>query len=85
MCLCLLVCVIAKISDKKKVLNGGEYDINWDYDVYSLKFVFILNYYSKPLVIWIEDPSIPIAESIFKVVNILGEARASFIFDFFVP
>ena len=26
---------------KKKFLNGGEYDIGWDYDVYSIKFLFL--------------------------------------------
>ena len=25
-----------------RILNGDEYDIGWDYDVYSLKFVFFL-------------------------------------------
>ena len=49
---------VRKISDKG-ILNGGEYDIDWDYgwdyDIFSLKFVFVLN--SKLLVIRTEGPS----------------------------
>lgn len=30
-----------------RILNGGEYDNDWDYDIYSIIF---FNYYSKSLV-----------------------------------
>ena len=32
MCVCLSVCVFTEGSDKR-ILNCGEYDIGWDYDV----------------------------------------------------
>jgi len=35
------VCACAKTNPTKE-LNGGEYDIGWDCDVYSLKFVFYI-------------------------------------------
>ena len=41
---------------EKKSLNSSEYDIGWDYDVYSL--TIWLNY-SKPLVIWTTAPCSP--------------------------
>ena len=35
-CVCLFVCVFAK-QNLTKVLNSGEYDFGWDYDVNTLK------------------------------------------------
>ena len=51
----LFVCLCIRKHSDKGVLNGGKYDISWDYewdyDVYSLKCI---TNYSKPLVIWVE-------------------------------
>ena len=50
-CACVYACVRAWVGAcanmfDKEVINGGDYDIglnyDWDYDVYSLIFVFIL-------------------------------------------
>jgi len=44
--MCLFVCLSECVRKKSEiiVLNGGEYDIGWDYDRdyddYSLKFIF---------------------------------------------
>ena len=41
------VCLCACKNSDMRILNGGEYDNDWDYDIYSIIF---FNYYSKSLV-----------------------------------
>jgi len=35
-CVCVCVCVLGSNKNLTKVLNGGEYGMGWDDDVYSL-------------------------------------------------
>ena len=36
---CASVCLCAPKYFDKRVLNGGEYDIGWDYDIQSLNLI----------------------------------------------
>ena len=67
-------------NSNKRVLNCGEYDIGWDYDVYSLHFCFNY-YYSKPLC-----PSSPSQEQYLKsagnadfIINMITSAETTVI------
>ena len=58
---------LQKVLTKVLKLNSSEYDICWDYDFYSLKFIF---YYSKPVVIWAEGLSSHPQEQALKFAQI---------------
>ena len=59
LCICLSVCLFVSVfanNFDKRVSNGCEYDIGWEYGVYSVKFVL---YYSQPFAIWPKCSSSP--------------------------